>query len=96
MEVLRRLVPRSVFKTVGLYGNHAAGGFDSHALPPFFLDVSNVPLHLKQFLYKPEAQASVFVRVASQAKTRLQDRAHGQCNTSTTRKRVVIIRCGSN
>ena len=31
-----RLVPGSVFKTGELYGNHAVGGFDSHALPPFF------------------------------------------------------------
>ena len=39
-EVLVRLVPAAVFKTVGLHGNHVVGGFDSHALPPnhlFFL-----------------------------------------------------------
>ena len=35
MEVDPRLVPGAVFKTVGLHGNHVAGGFDSHALPPF-------------------------------------------------------------
>ncbi len=35
MEVDPGLVPGSVFKTVGLHGNHVAGGFDSHALPPF-------------------------------------------------------------
>ena len=33
--MLAPLVRATVFKTVGLYGNHAAGGFDSHALPPF-------------------------------------------------------------
>ena len=31
-----RLVPGSVFKTGEPYGNHAVGGFDSHALPPFW------------------------------------------------------------
>ena len=36
-EVLAHLVVAAVFKTVGPYVNHAAGGFDSHALPPFFL-----------------------------------------------------------
>jgi hypothetical protein len=36
MEVLAQLVLATVFKTVGSYGNHAIGGFDSHALPPFF------------------------------------------------------------
>ena len=34
MEVLVQLVLATVFKTVGLHGNHVAGGFDSHALPP--------------------------------------------------------------
>ena len=37
-EVLAHLVVASVFKTVGSYVNRAVGGFDSHALPPFFLD----------------------------------------------------------
>ena len=36
MEVLPRLVPGTVFKTVEPHGNHVVGGFDSHALPPFF------------------------------------------------------------
>ena len=35
-EVLVRLVAASVFKTAGLSVNRSAGGFDSHALPPFF------------------------------------------------------------
>ena len=35
MEVLALLVQATVFKTVGLHGNHVIGGFDSHALPPF-------------------------------------------------------------
>ena len=35
-EVLVRLVAASVFKTAGLSVNRLAGGFDSHALPPFF------------------------------------------------------------
>ena len=26
----------AVFKTVEPYGKHTVGGFDSHALPPFF------------------------------------------------------------
>ena len=30
------LVGTAVFKTVEPYGKHAVGGFDSHALPPFF------------------------------------------------------------
>ncbi len=30
------LVPCAVFKTVEPHGKHGAGGFDSHALPPFF------------------------------------------------------------
>ena len=34
LEVLVQLVLATVFKTVGLHGNHVAGGFDSHALPP--------------------------------------------------------------
>ena len=34
-EVLAQLVLVAVFKTVGSYGNHVIGGFDSHALPPF-------------------------------------------------------------
>ena len=33
-EVLVQLVLATVFKTVGPHGNHVAGGFDSHALPP--------------------------------------------------------------
>ena len=37
VEVLAHLVVASVFKTVGSYVNRAIGGFDSHALPPFFL-----------------------------------------------------------
>ena len=36
MEVLARLVVAAVFKTVGPYVKHAVGGFDSHALPPYF------------------------------------------------------------
>ena len=36
VEVPVRLVAAAVFKTVGPYVKHAAGGFDSHALPPFF------------------------------------------------------------
>ncbi len=35
--MLAHLVVASVFKTVGSYVNRAIGGFDSHALPPFFL-----------------------------------------------------------
>ena len=35
MEVLPRLVPGTVFKTVEPHGNHVVGGFDSHAFPPF-------------------------------------------------------------
>ena len=35
MEVLVRLVPATVFKTVGTSVKLASGGFDSHALPPF-------------------------------------------------------------
>lgn len=34
-EVRGGLVPPSVFKTDGPYVNHAADGFDSHALPLF-------------------------------------------------------------
>ena len=34
LEVLVQLVLATVFKTVGPHGNHVAGGFDSHALPP--------------------------------------------------------------
>jgi len=33
LEVLAHLVVAAVFKTVESYVNHAAGGFDSHALP---------------------------------------------------------------
>ena len=35
-EVEPGLVPGAVFKTVEPYVKHAVGGFDSHALPPFF------------------------------------------------------------
>ena len=34
LEVLARLVPAAVFKTVEPHGNHVVGGFDSHAFPP--------------------------------------------------------------
>ena len=56
------LVPGSVFKTVGLHGNHVAGGFDSHALPP------NIPAGIEIsmpafFLYTPDAPASDFDRM---------------------------------
>ena len=49
MEVLPRLVPGTVFKTVEPYGNHVVGGFDSHAFPPFSRSnpsnlVDNVPI----------------------------------------------------
>ena len=37
LEVLAHLVVAAVFKTVEPYVNRAVGGFDSHALPPFFL-----------------------------------------------------------
>ena len=37
MEVVVSLVGTAVFKTVEPYGKHAVGGFDSHALPPFFV-----------------------------------------------------------
>ena len=36
MEVLVHLVVAAVFKTVGPQVKPVAGGFDSHALPPFF------------------------------------------------------------
>ena len=36
-EVLGGLVPPSVFKIAGPSVKPAAGGFDSHALPPFYL-----------------------------------------------------------
>ena len=36
VEVPAHLVVAAVFKTVGLYVNRATGGFDSHALPPFY------------------------------------------------------------
>ena len=36
-EVLAYLVVAAVFKTVGRYVNRVFGGFDSHALPPFYL-----------------------------------------------------------
>ena len=35
-EVLVHLVVAAVFKTVGTCVNRWSGGFDSHALPPFF------------------------------------------------------------
>ena len=38
-EVLAQLVLVAVFKTVGSYGNHVIGGFDSHALPPLLVTV---------------------------------------------------------
>ena len=38
-EVLAQLVLVAVFKTVGSYGNHVIGGFDSHALPPLLVSV---------------------------------------------------------
>jgi len=38
MEVVVSLVGTAVFKTVEPYGKHAVGGFDSHALPPFFFE----------------------------------------------------------
>ena len=41
--MLVKLVLAAVFKTVGPYKKHAAGGFDSHALPPF-------SLHSRHFL----------------------------------------------
>ena len=36
-EVLARLVPAPVFKTVEPHGNHVVGGFDSHAFPPLMM-----------------------------------------------------------
>ncbi len=44
VEVLAQLVLASVFKTVGPYVNRAVGGFDSHALPPFFLAAGRADL----------------------------------------------------
>ncbi len=42
LEVLARLVPAAVFKTVEPHGNHVVGGFDSHAFPPLNRQVVRV------------------------------------------------------
>ena len=45
LEVLAHLVVAAVFKTVEPYVNRAVGGFDSHALPPFFCAVGRTLRH---------------------------------------------------
>ena len=51
--MLVKLVLAAVFKTVGPYVKHAAGGFDSHALPPFSLQsrqIGGQPRYVRQNL----------------------------------------------
>ena len=50
---LPQLVLGAVFKTVGPYVNRAAGGFDSHALPPIFS--SNSSRTLSHYPNSPRA-----------------------------------------
>ena len=45
LEVLAHLVVAAVFKTVEPYVNRTVGGFDSHALPPFFCAVGRTLRH---------------------------------------------------
>ena len=49
LEVLAHLVVAAVFKTVEPYVNRAVGGFDSHALPPFFLAPGRTLWHHEGF-----------------------------------------------
>ena len=45
LEVLAHLVVAAVFKTVEPYVNRTVGGFDSHALPPFFCAAGRMLWH---------------------------------------------------
>jgi hypothetical protein len=53
VEVPVQLVLALVFKTSGSHGDHVIGGFDSHALPPFYFAYSRNAVALRETLCYP-------------------------------------------
>ena len=62
VEVLAHLVVAPVFKTVGSCDKRGSGGFDSHALPPFFLAYSRDRSHDVAYLRLPQQVESCHYR----------------------------------